>query len=111
MRNELIAAVTIFLLCGAGAGFAQTKASSRSRSHHTAYAERSGFEANSTALVRSLAGVWKAPVYEVPLSDNLQRAVWGPKALYRRNVELAIEPSGDGILTVRTKVVDDRGRT
>ncbi len=91
MRSTMIAATAAFL-----AGAALTlSASSR----------------DAKSPVGHLAGIWSAPVYEVPLNSDFDRSVWGPNASHRRNVDLAIESTGDGILTVRTAVVDSKGRT
>lgn len=61
--------------------------------------------------MRALAGIWKAQEYRVKLSGDLDTSVWGADAYRIRNVELAIEPDGDGILKIFTLVVDSRGRT
>lgn len=67
--------------------------------------------ANTRDILHTLAGKWKAPEYKVPASTDLDVSVWGRGASKVRNVELALEPDGDGILRVHTAVVDQRGRT
>jgi hypothetical protein len=62
-------------------------------------------------VVSSLAGIWKAPEYKIPVSTDLDISVWGRGAAKVRHVELAIEPSGTALLRVHNSVVDPRGRT
>jgi hypothetical protein len=64
----------------------------------------------SAAQVRSFAGIWKAPEYKVAANTELDQQVWGKGASKVRNVQLAIEPSGQGVLRVNQSVVDPRGR-
>jgi hypothetical protein len=47
----------------------------------------------------------------MPLSSAFDESVWGPRAKSVRTVELQIDPTGRGTLTVTKKVVDGRGRT
>lgn len=97
MRNELVI-TTVLIVCGA-------------RVAPTLYADQAKSSARAESATQALAGTWTAPVYEVPLSSQLDVSVWGPKATLRRNVELVLEASGEGVLTVRTAVLDERGRT
>jgi len=80
-----------------------------------AYAQRSsenphspeGSESFSPALV----GTWKSAPDETPLSTDFDQSVWGKHARSVRIVELHVDASGHGTLTVTKKVVDARGRT
>lgn len=60
--------------------------------------------------VRSFAGIWKAPEYKVAANTELDQQVWGKGASKVRNMQLALEPNGQGILRVHQAVVDPRGR-
>src|SRR5262249_16392577 len=62
-------------------------------------------------IVRALAGKWKAEEYKVPLDTDFDVSVWGRGASKVRNVDLALEPDGDGLLRVHSTVVDCRGKT
>lgn len=62
-------------------------------------------------VVGGLAGLWKAPEYKVALASDLDISVSGRNVSRVRNVEVAIEPDGDGTLKVFTSVVDARGKT
>ncbi len=108
MRKSIIAIAGVLTVCVLNLASAQTP-STASATAHTRYAERVS-NANPTPMNGSLAGLWTAPRYEVPLNSDLDVSVWGRNVSYRRDVDLAIEPSGEGILTVRTAVVDSRGR-
>ena len=58
----------------------------------------------------SLSGSWKAPEYKVAVSGELDVSVWGRGSSKIRNVDLSLEPSGEGILRVHTSVVDAQGK-
>ena len=112
MRKQMIAlAGTLTVLCACGPAFAQTSLTSDVIKARARYSERKAVEATTKPLAGGLTGLWTAPVYQVPLNSDLDISVWGRHASYRRDVDLAIEPSGEGVLTVRTAVVDRRGRT
>lgn len=57
----------------------------------------------------ALSGAWKAPEYKVAVSGDLDTEVWGRGASKVRNVELILEPNGEGVLRVRESVVDRKG--
>ena len=59
----------------------------------------------------SLAGVWRAPEERTEHYSQLDIDVFGPHAFDVRDVDLRIQPSGDGVLKVSTKVVDQKGKT
>ena len=109
MRHEMMAISLVGVLCGAGVASGQTAPSSKSAAR-SRYAERTAVDMSRKTTAPGLAGIWTAPVYEIPLGGDLDRQVWGPKVSLRRNVVLAIESSGEGVLTVDTAVVDARGR-
>ena len=58
-----------------------------------------------------LAGRWTAPPFEVALSSDFHRSVYGPNARSVRQVTLTIRPSGDGTFTVTNSVRDRSGKT
>ena len=58
-----------------------------------------------------LAGRWTAPPFEIPLSSDFHRSVYGPNARSVRRVTLTIRPSGDGTFTVNNSVRDRSGKT
>ena len=64
----------------------------------------------TTVNVRNFAGMWKAPEYKVAANTDLDLQVWGKGASKVRNVTLAMEPGGAGILRIHNSVVDARGR-
>jgi hypothetical protein len=61
-------------------------------------------------VARRLAGVWKAPEDRMERYNQLDIDVFGPHAVDIRNVDLTIQPSGEGVLQISTKVVDQKGR-
>ena len=58
-----------------------------------------------------LAGRWTAPPFEVALSSDFHRSVYGPNARSVRSVTLTIRPSGGGTFTVTHSVRDRSGKT
>jgi hypothetical protein len=58
-----------------------------------------------------LAGRWTAPPFEVALSSDFHRSVYGPNARSVRQVTLTIRPTGDGTFTVTNSVRDRSGKT
>lgn len=71
-----------------------------------------GVEARAAGtLPQAWVGKWAAPQYKVPLSSDLDLAVWGRNAFSVRDVDLSVEPDGDAVLKVFNSVVDQRGRT
>src|SRR3954466_8954068 len=62
-------------------------------------------------LVKSLAGTWKAPLYKMKRASEVGTQVFGPNSFDIRNVELTLEPSGDGVLKISTSVLDQKGKT
>jgi hypothetical protein len=65
----------------------------------------------SADLVKSLAGTWKAPQYRMKRASEVGTLVFGPDALDIRDVELTLEPSGEGVLKISTSVLDQKGKT
>ena len=65
---------------------------------------------SASALVKQLAGVWKAAEERTPRATELDVNVFGPGASDVRNVTLTIRPSGDGTLSISTAVVGKQGR-
>ncbi len=62
-------------------------------------------------LVKSLAGAWKAPEYRMKRASEVGTQVFGPNASDVRNVELTLQPSGEGVLKISTSVLDQKGKT
>jgi len=65
----------------------------------------------SADLVKSLAGVWKAPQYRMKRASEIGTLVFGPDAFDIRDVDLTLEPSGEGVLKISTSVLDQKGKT
>lgn len=61
-------------------------------------------------IPKAWVGTWTAPRYKVPLSSDLDVSVWGRNVFATRDVDLSLEPDGDGTLKVVQAVVDQRGR-
>jgi hypothetical protein len=61
-------------------------------------------------LVKSLAGTWKAPEYKMKRASEVGTQVFGPNAFDIRNVDLTLEPSGEGVLKISTSVLDQKGK-
>jgi len=62
------------------------------------------------ASLETLAGVWTAEPFSVGLNSDFDKSVWGPNASSLRKVQLTLQPSGEGTITVTRSVVDGRGR-
>jgi hypothetical protein len=73
-------------------------------------AVRAGEDTVKVDSIHSRTGIWKAPVYKVAASSDLDRQVWGKSASKVRTVQLAVEPNGEGLLRVENSVVDGHGR-
>jgi hypothetical protein len=73
--------------------------------------QRTDTASRAQAPASALAGTWKSAAEEMRLSSAFDESVWGPNAKSVRTVELRIQPSGAGTLTITKKVVDARGRT
>jgi hypothetical protein len=67
--------------------------------------------AQTGSILDALSGVWSAEPLRIRLSSDFDVSVWGPNASSLRKVELAIQPSGEGMIKVTRSVVDARGRT
>jgi hypothetical protein len=101
MLKTNIAACALAMLAMSTGAAAQTSA--------TAPQPNAAGRSASPAAV--LAGTWKSAADEMRLSSAFDVSVWGPNAKSVRTVELRIQPSGEGTLTVTKKVLDGRGRT
>jgi hypothetical protein len=104
--RTLVMAVTASLTLSVPAALAQTA------SPATAAASA----ASNTASGRSpgpatLVGTWTSAPFELALSSDFDRSVWGANATSVRTVALQVGASGDATLTVTRKVVDARKRT
>src|SRR5689334_17547230 len=62
-------------------------------------------------LIKTLAGAWKAPQYKMKRASEIGTQVFGPNAYDIRNVDLTLEPSGEGVLKIATSVLDQKGKT
>jgi hypothetical protein len=67
-------------------------------------------DAGNADLAKRLAGTWKAPEYRMERTGALDVEVFGVHASDVRNVDLTLQPSGEGVLKVSTSVVDRNGR-
>jgi len=62
-------------------------------------------------LVKSLAGVWKAPQYKMKRASEVGTLVFGPEAFDIRDVDLTLDAAGEGVLKIATSVLDQKGKT
>jgi hypothetical protein len=62
-------------------------------------------------LIKSLAGAWKAPQYRMKRASEVGTQVFGPNAFDVRDVDLTLEPTGEGVLKISTSVLDQKGKT
>jgi hypothetical protein len=69
-----------------------------------------GSQAGSADVVKSLAGVWRAPEYKMKRTSEVGERVFGSNAFDLRTVELTLQPSGEGLLRISTEVLDAKGR-
>jgi hypothetical protein len=58
----------------------------------------------------SLAGRWTSAPFELALTSDFHRSVYGGGARSVRSVAMTIKPSGEGVFTVTNSVRDGRGR-
>ena len=58
-----------------------------------------------------LAGRWTAAPFEMALSSDFHRSVYGPNARSVRRITLTMRPSGEGTFTVTNSVRDRSGKT
>src|SRR5438874_1897485 len=61
-------------------------------------------------LLKRLAGVWKAPEFRVDRASDLDVRVFGAGAADVRNVDLTLQPSGEGVLKISKSVIGRTGR-
>lgn len=66
--------------------------------------------AGGADVVKSLAGIWRAPEYRLKRTGDVGERIFGANAFDVRNVELTLQPSGEGLLKITTEVVDAKGR-
>ena len=92
MRTQLIAALAVVTLCAPGYAGAQSTPAPKPASP-------------------SLTGTWTSAPYEVSLSTDFDKSVWGPNAKSVRDVQLTVAGAGQGTLTVTKKVLDAKGKT
>jgi hypothetical protein len=62
-------------------------------------------------LAKRLAGTWRAPQFRMRRVSEFNAQVFGGNAFDVRDVEFALQPSGEGIVRISTSVVDDKKRT
>jgi hypothetical protein len=77
----------------------------------TIAASQTASPSKTTTSPADLAGTWISEPYELPLSTDFDKSVWGPNAKSVRDVRLVIGKDGSGTLTVTRKVLDAKGRT
>jgi hypothetical protein len=66
---------------------------------------------NETVFPAWMAGRWTASPFEVELTTDFHRSVYGAGARSVRVANLTIRPNGEGTFTVTSSVRDGRGRT
>lgn len=99
-----IAAAVILALGGPLSAQAPTATSP----HQTADEEKSA--TNESVFPAWMAGRWTASPFEVELTSDFHRSVYGAGARSVRQVTLTIRPTGEGTFTVTSSVRDRRGR-
>jgi hypothetical protein len=104
--RTLVMAVTASLTFSVPAALAQTASPSPS----------AALAGSNTGSGRSpgpaaLVGTWTSEPFELALTSDFDKSVWGANATSVRTVTLQIGASGDATLTVTRKVVDGRKRT
>jgi hypothetical protein len=62
-------------------------------------------------LTKTLAGAWKAPQYKMKRASEVGAKVFGADSYDIRNIDLTLEPSGEGVLKIATSVLDQKGKT
>ena len=65
----------------------------------------------STTFPADLIGTWISDPYELPLSTDFDKSVWGQNAKSVRDVRFVVGKDLTGTLTVTRKVLDGKGRT
>jgi hypothetical protein len=104
MRPWIAVAVAVAL---GGSLSAQTP--TETSPHQAADEEKSA--TNETVFPAWMAGRWTASPFEVTLSSDFHRSVYGAGARSVRLVNLTIRPTGQGTFTVSSSVRDRSGRT
>mgnify|MGYP006273133659 CR=1 FL=1 len=102
MRTQVTTAAAVLMLCAPGNASAQSPSVPKPGAAAPAAAPRT-----ATAF----AGTWRAAPFETRLASDFDVSVWGPNAVSVRTVELGLRPTGEGTLTVTTRVLDARRRT
>lgn len=104
--RTLVMAVTASLTLSAPAALAQTASPPP-----TAASAGSNTGSGRSPGPASLVGTWTSAPFELALSSDFDKSVWGANATSVRTVALQVGASGDATLTVTRKVVDARKRT
>ena len=99
-RLTLIAFVALFALAAPVSG--QAPGAARP-------ADEDVSRTNRTVFPASLAGRWTSTPFELALTSDFHKSVYGAGARSVRSVTMAIQPSGEGVFTV-TSSVRDRAR-
>ena len=73
-------------------------------------AEEDVSRTNRTVFPATLAGRWTSSPLELALTSEFHQSVYGAGAVSVRSVTMTIQPSGDGVFTVTSRVRDRRGR-
>jgi len=100
-----IAAAVVLALGGPLSAQAPTATSPRQASDE----EKS--TTNETVFPAWMAGQWTARPFELELSTDFHRSVYGAGARSVRQATLTIRPTGEGTFTVTSSVRDRSGRT
>ena len=74
-------------------------------------AQEDGSSTTDIGVPGWLAGRWTALPFEIALTSDFHRSVYGPNARSVRRVTLTIRPSGEGRFTVTNSVRDRSGNT
>lgn len=65
----------------------------------------------AAVMAPELAGRWRSAPDRLRLTSAFDESVWGKGASSERVVELVLDRSGEGTLTITRRVVDAKGRT
>lgn len=103
MRLPLVTAVMVSV--------GLTAVSAQTSGHAKPTVSAGGARAASGAMAPELAGRWRSAPDRLRLTSAFDESVWGKGASSERVVELVLERSGEGTLTITKRVVDAKGRT
>ena len=93
MRTQILASIAAFIISAPVYGAMQAPAGSK-----------------PSTTSADLVGAWSSDPYEMPLSTDFDKSVWGPNAKSVRTVRLTVTQAGEATLNVTRKVLDAHGK-